>query len=231
MSTPTGDGARAAGHHPESGGPAGRHDDREAGREQPHAPAVDRKSVVAREEDAHGGVKVGSAFFGWLTATGTAVLLTALLAATGTAIGLAGSANVDQAVSDAQDGAAQNAGTIGLVGGIAVLVVLLVAYFCGGYVAGRMARFNGAKQGVAVWVWAVVIAVVVAVLAAVAGSEFDVLGRLNAFPRIPVDAGSLTTGSIIAVVAAVVVALVGAVLGGLAGMRFHRRVDRAGLGR
>ena len=27
------------------------------------------------------------------------------------------------------------------------------------------------------------------------------------------------------------IAAVGAVLGGLAGMRFHRRVDRAGLGR
>ena len=30
---------------------------------------------------APGGVKVGAAFFGWLTATGTAVLLTALAAA------------------------------------------------------------------------------------------------------------------------------------------------------
>ena len=192
---------------------------------------MDRASVVNREKNAHGGVKVGSAFFGWLTATGTAVLPTALLAATGTAIGIASSGGLDQAISGAQDGAAQNAGTIGLAGGIALLVVLLVSYFCGGYVAGRMARFDGVKQGVAVWVWAVVIAVVVAVLAAVAGSEYDVLGRLNSFPRIPVDAGSLTTGSVIALVAAVVVALAGAVLGGLAGMRFHRRVDRAGLGR
>jgi hypothetical protein len=31
-------------------------------------------------------------------------------------------------------------------------------------------------------------------------------------------------------VAAVVTALVGSVLGGLAGMRFHRKVDKAGLG-
>lgn len=234
MSTPTGDGAHAAGHHAKVGDDTPslvHHGDREAGREQHRTPALDRKSVVEREKDAHGGVKVGSAFFGWLTATGTAVLLTALLAATGTAIGLAGSSSIGQAVSGAQDSAAQNAGTIGIAGGIAVLVILLVAYFCGGYVAGRMARFNGAKQGIAVWVWAIVIAIVVAIVAAVAGSEFDVLGRLNAFPRIPVDSGSLTTGSIIALVAAVVAALIGAVLGGLAGMRFHRRVDRAGLGR
>ncbi|WP_328291465.1 hypothetical protein OG218_01660 [Kineococcus sp. NBC_00420] len=193
--------------------------------------AMDRASVVNREKNAHGGVKVGSAFFGWLTATGTAVLLTALLAATGTAIGVASSGGLNQALTGAQDSAGQNAATIGVAGAIGVLVVLLVAYFCGGYVAGRMARFNGVKQGIAVWVWAIVIAVVVAVAAAVAGSKFDVLGQLNSFPRIPVDAGSLTTGSIIALVAAVVVALLGAILGGLAGMRFHRRVDRAGLGR
>ncbi|NAZ82239.1 hypothetical protein GTR02_10460 [Kineococcus sp. R8] len=192
---------------------------------------MDRKAVVEREKDAHGGVKVGSAFFGWLTATGTAVLLTALLAATGTAVGLANSGSVDAALSGAESQAAGNAGTIGIAGAVALLVVLLVAYFCGGYVAGRMARFNGVKQGVAVWVWAVVIAVVAAVLVAVAGSRFNVLSQLNSFPRIPVDEGTLTSGSIITVVAALVVALVGAILGGLAGMRFHRRVDRAGLGR
>ncbi|GAB3471736.1 hypothetical protein AB1207_23890 [Kineococcus endophyticus] len=244
MSTPTGDGAHAASNHPDTAddtpslvSPAGHRGDHDADR-APHRdprreqqPALDRKNVLEREKNAYGGVKIGSAFFGWLTASGTAVLLTALLAATGTAIGLASSGSLDQAVSGAQDSASGNAATIGLAGGIAVLVVLLIAYFCGGYVAGRMARFNGVKQGVAVWAWAIVIAVVVAVLAAVAGSKFDVLGQLNSFPRIPVDAGSLTTGSIIAVVAAVVVALVGAILGGLAGMRFHRRVDRAGLGR
>ena len=60
--------------------------------------------------------------------------------------------------------------------------MLFVAYYCGGYVAGRMARFNGVKQGVAVWVWAVVIAVAVAVLAAVAGDQYDVLASLNSFP-------------------------------------------------
>lgn len=244
MSTPTGDGAHAAGHpDPDRGTNHGSGASRAQQQTRNNTPQVvrrheepagrpgsgttertpmDRASVVNRE-NAHGGVKVGSAFFGWLTATRTAVLLTA----TGTAIGIASSGGLD----GAQDSAGQNAGTIGLAGGIAVLVVLLVSYFCGGYVAGRMARFNGVKQGVAVWVWAIVIAVVVAVVAAIAGNQHDVLGRLNSFLRLPVDAGSLTTGSVIALVAAVVVALVGAVLGGLAGMRFHRRVDRAGLGR
>lgn len=188
---------------------------------------LDRQTVVQREKEQFGGIKPGSAFFGWLTATGTAVLLTALLAAAGAAVGLASDTDAGQAV----DQATSNAGTIGVAGAIALLVILLVAYYCGGYVAGRMARFDGAKQGVAVWVWAVVIAVVVAILTAVAGNKYNVLSQLNSFPRIPVDEGSLSTGAILAVLAAAVVSLVGAVLGGLAGMRFHRKVDKAGLGR
>lgn len=47
-----------------------------------------REQVLAREKEQFGGMKFGSAFFGWLTATGTTVILSAVLAATGTAIGL-----------------------------------------------------------------------------------------------------------------------------------------------
>src|SRR3954452_13559355 len=112
-----------------------------------HAASADRTSVVAREKERYGGIKWGSAFFGWLTATGTAVILTALLVAAGAAVGV--STGID--ATDAQKQAGQQAGTIGLVGGITLLVVIFVAYFSGGYVAGRMARFNGVRQGVAVW--------------------------------------------------------------------------------
>jgi hypothetical protein len=187
---------------------------------------TDRQSVIAREKDRYGGIKWGSAFFGWLTATGTAVILTALLVAAGTAVGVA----TDTDTTEAQGQVSRNAGTIGLVGGIALLAVLIIAYYCGGYVAGRMARFNGIKQGIAVWVWAIVIAVLVTVAGAVLGEKYDVLAKLGGFPRLPIT-GDATTGSIIAIVIAVVAALIGAILGGLAGMRFHRNVDKAGLGR
>jgi hypothetical protein len=92
-----------------------------------------------------------------------------------------------------------------------------------------MARFNGLRQGLAVWVWAVVIAIIVAAVAAAAGAKYDVLSNLNGFPRLPVDQGELTTGGVIALLVALAVALVGALLGGLAGMRYHRRVDRVSL--
>ncbi|WP_346958901.1 YrzE family protein [uncultured Arthrobacter sp.] len=182
-----------------------------------------RETVVAREKEQFGGVKIGSAFFGWLAATGMAVLLTALVAAAGTAVGLATNTNVNEAVNQAS----QNQ-SVGIAGIIALLVVLFVSYYCGGYVAGRMARFNGARQGLMVWIWALIAAIVVAILAMTAGQQFNVLANLNSFPRIPVNEGDLTATSMIAAVVVAVVALFGAMLGGLAGMRFHRKVDRAG---
>ncbi len=197
-----------------------------SGASSPQKFGLDRETVVEREKEKFGGVKIGSAFFGWLTATGTAVLLTALLAAAGTAVGLATGTDAGQAASEATT----DPPTVGIVGGIVLLVILFVAYYCGGYVAGRMARFNGLKQGIAVWVWALVIALLVAALGAIAGDQFNVLAQLNSFPRIPVGEGDLTTGGIIAALAVAAASLVGAILGGLAGMRFHRKVDKAGLG-
>ena len=191
-----------------------------------HDGVPDRKEVVARQQEEHGGIKWGSAFFGWLTAAGTAILVTALLSAIGTAVGLGALSGPAQAEREAN----QNAETVGIVGAVALLVILFVAYYAGGYVAGRMARFDGAKQGIAVWLWALVIAIIVAIVVAVAGSEYNVLSQLNSLPRVPISEGDLATGGIITAVAAVVASLGGAILGGLAGMRFHRKVDRTGLG-
>jgi len=186
---------------------------------------ADRHSVVAAEKAQYGGIKIGSAFFGWLAATGIAILLTALVAAAGTAVAVATKSDLGAATTQAT----QNPKTVGLVGTGVLLVILFVAYYCGGYVAGRMARFNGAQQGVAVWIWALLIAVVAAIGGTVGGSKYNVLAQLNSFPRIPVKEGTLTTAGVIALISIAVVSLVGAILGGLAGMRFHRKVDEAGL--
>jgi hypothetical protein len=157
------------------------------------------------------------------------VLLIALLAAAGVVFGVATNTalSVDQAVQESQDATA-TAQTVGLVGAITLLVVLLVAYYCGGYVAGRMARFNGARQGLAVWVWGIVMALIVAAVAAIAGAQYDVFAQLN-LPRLPVNEGEVTAVGAISIGAALLAALLGAVLGGLAGMRFHRRVDNTEL--
>ncbi len=191
-----------------------------------HPAVPGRQAVVDREKEEHGGIKIGSCFFGWLTATGMAVLLTALAAAAGTAVGLA----TDTKVGEATDTATRQADTVGIVSAIVLLVIVFIAYYCGGYVAGRMARFDGIKQGLGVWLWAIIVAVLVAVIGVVAGAEFNVLKELNSFPRLPLGEGTMTTAGIIAVVAVLVASLVGALLGGLAGMRFHRKVDKTGLG-
>jgi amino acid transporter len=183
-----------------------------------------RDDVHAREKAEFGGFKFGSAFFGWLTAMGTTVLLTALATAIGAAMGIGSDTSPEEAADSAM-------GPLGIVAAVVIGLVLLVAYYAGGYVAGRMARFSGAKQGIAVWIWAVVIAIIVAVVTAIAGSQWDILGNLQGFPRIPVTPETATLTGILTALGAAVVTLIGAILGGLAGMRFHRKVDRVGLGR
>src|SRR5215216_2472861 len=181
----------------------------------------DRREVVARQREEFGGMKFGSAFFGWLAATGMAVLLTAIVAAAGTALGYTANVNTTNPTA----GEVQS---IGIAGGIALLAIIFVAYFCGGYVAGRMARFHGLRQGAAGWLWAMISAIVVAVVATIAGSRYNILAGLN-LPRIPVNEGTLTTAGLLTAVGIAVASLAGAILGGMAGMRFHRRVDKAGL--
>ena len=185
---------------------------------------LDRREVVGRQKDAFGGMKFGSCFFGWLTASGTAVLLVALVTGVGAALGLSQSVDVTNPTTAQTE-------SIGFIGGIALLAIIFVSYLAGGYVAGRMARFNGLKQGLGVWLWAVIMAILVAVAGWLVGERFDVLAQLNSFPRLPVNEGTLTTAGVIAALGVVAASLIGALLGGLAGMRYHRRVDRAGLGR
>lgn len=184
-----------------------------------------KNEVIAAERERFGGIKWGSAFFGWLTAIGMTVLLSALATAIGLGVGAANNADVQDAAEDAT----QNADTLGILGAIALAVILLLAYYCGGYVAGRMARFDGVKQGLAVWLWGLVIAIVVAILAAIAGNEFNIISNLGGAPQIPVDGSLLTASGLIALAIAVVVPLLGAILGGKAGMHFHRKVDQEGI--
>lgn len=185
--------------------------------------AVDQDVTTAREHEAYGGVKIGAAFFGWLVAVGIGVLLTALVAATGTAIGLATDGQVNVEDADAQ--------TVGIVGAVLVLVIMFIAYYAGGYVAGRMARFDGAKQGLAVFGWAIVMAILVALLAWAVGAEYNLLLDANIFPRLPVDEGTLTTAGVITALVWLLASLGAAILGGLAGVRYHRKVDAAGYDR
>jgi MFS family permease len=191
------------------------HDDRDGVvRERAAGPGV----VEQRQRSEYGGFNFGAAFFGWLVAVGMAVLLTALLSAAGAAIGL----------TELTEGEAKsNAETISIIGGILFIVVLALSYYAGGYVAGRMSRFDGGRQGLGVWIIGLLVTVALAVLGAIAGSEWNLFSQVN-LPRIPIDEGSLATGAAITLVVILISTLVAAIVGGKAGERYHRKVDRAG---
>jgi hypothetical protein len=185
-----------------------------------HEHGTSARDVRARQRDEFGGFNWGSAFFGWLVAIGLGALLTALLAAAGTAIGL---------TSVGESDAEANAETIGIGGGILLLIVSMIAYYAGGYVAGRMSRFDGARQGFGVWVFGLIVTVAIAAAGWLLGDEYNLLDQLN-LPRIPVDAGDLTTGGLIALGAILLGTLIAAISGGKVGQRYHNKVDRAGFG-
>ena len=173
----------------------------------------------ARQREEFGGINWGAAFFGWLVAVGLGSLLVGILAAAGAAVGLTESVTTSDATANAE--------TVGLGGGIALLVVLMIAYYCGGYVAGRMSRFDGARQGVGAWLFGIIVTLLLALAAVILGSEYNVLEQLN-LPSLPVGESTLTTGGAIALAAVLLGSLLAAVVGGKAGERYHRKVDRVG---
>jgi heme/copper-type cytochrome/quinol oxidase subunit 2 len=171
------------------------------------------------------GINWGAAFFGWIAAVGSAVILTAFVVSVGAAVGVTrGATTVQEASNQISQ---QDPQTIGVVGLILLVVVAFLSYYCGGYVAARMSRFEGARQGFGVWVWAIVVALVVAIVAALAGARYDVLTTLNTFPRLPVNQGDLTGTGLVAVLGLLIITLLGAVVGGAAGMRYHRKLESA----
>jgi amino acid transporter len=177
-----------------------------------HTNTETARRLRARQHDEFGGINWGSAFFGWLVTVGMATILIGLLSAAGAAFGL----------SDVND-----TETIGVAGGILLVLVLAAAYYCGGYVSGRMSRFDGGRQGIAVWVLGLAVTLMLALAGTLFGAEYNVFEQLN-LPRVPVDEGSLTAGAAVALVGVVVVTLGAAMGGGMVGERFHHRVDRVG---
>jgi len=165
------------------------------------------KSMIADaravQRERYGGAKLGSAFFGWLVAVGLTVLLGVLAGAVTAAVGA-------------------NPAT----GAVVTVGVLLVAYFTGGYVAGRLARFDGARNGFLSWVVGVVATIVLTVVAAFVGAQYDVLNRVS-LPTLPTSLADVTATGMILAAIAVFGTLLAAMLGGKIGESFHRRVDRA----
>ena len=179
------------------------------------APATYEETRAVQRE-RFGGADGTAIFFGWISALGLAALLLAVVGAAGTRLGYA----TGVSTGDAQS----NAGTIGIVGAAILVAILLLAYYAGGYVAGRMARFDGGRQGFRVWLLGLLVTIAAAVAGWIGGSQYNVYQQLN-LPRIPVDEGDIAVGAIITLVVVLVGTLLAAVAGGKAGDRYHARVD------
>jgi hypothetical protein len=189
------------------------------GRDEPRPVVTDQDiRVLTKGEDfgvyrAHrrfGGIDAGAAISGLLAATGMAALLGALAGAVGT-IGY----QLD-APSDAE------AVTVGSF--IAGLVVLVLSFLVGGWVAGRVARYDGGINGLVTAIAFFALSAVMAGLGAWLGDEYDVFTDL----RLPqwFNESATTVTAVLSAIVVLAVSLAAGWLGGVAGSHWHHRVDR-----
>lgn len=187
--------------------------------EQPYGfePPVAANEYPAEElqRQRYGGANWGAGFFGWLVVVAMAVLLAAGAATGALALGL-----------EPPSGDTAAGSTPLLVAAAVALLVVWLAYFCGGYVAGRMSRFDGGRQGLAVWVVGLLLSGAAAGLALVLGPQVDVPDRLD-LPAAGLTGVPTGLTALVAAVVVLLLGLLGAVVGGKAGCRYHRKVDDA----
>ena len=174
-------------------------------------PVVNSKNAAL--DEAHrraGGIDWWATFAGTLAALGTAVILGGLLTAAG-------------AETPLKDVAGKTQLSVG--GAIGALVILVIAFYIGGLVAGRMARYDGARNGLLTALWFLIIASILGAIGAKKGSDYNVLKGAH----VPgwVDRNVFNGVGIAYAVIAVVVMFLAAFLGGKIGARWHRKADDA----
>ena len=169
-------------------------------------------------KDRFGGADVVAGILGMLAALGTLVFLSALLAA--------GAGDIPYQLNQIDvDG---NLNEVEVVGAIVALAVVFVSFFVGGWAAGRMARYDGAINGVGVALWFILLVAIFGLLGAWFGTEYNAFsgaGLPDWFAQIGAD--DVTVKAIAGAAAGVVAALLGGGIGGMLGEQYHRRVDAA----
>jgi hypothetical protein len=171
-----------------------------------------------RERQAFGGaIQWEAAFFGLLATIGLLVMLAAMTASAGVALG----------ATEFREPAADQLEELSFAGGVLLVLIVAIAFASGGYVAGRMARFDGLRQGLGVWTLSVLMVAAVGVAVWIASGELNPLDSID-LPDLPVGEGPLGAGAGLALALLAVIALIASVAGGLLGERFHRAVDEAG---
>ncbi|MBD8585170.1 hypothetical protein IFT90_11465 [Frigoribacterium sp. CFBP 8766] len=186
-------------------------------------PVALRRELLTEQKQEFSGIRFGAGLLGWLAATGFGVSVFVVFAAIASAVVAASSGSSSGGF---RGYLGENAEVLSITTGIVVLVIVFAGYFVGGFTASRVARFSGFKQGLATWLWGLVITIVVGVVGAVVGVQAGDQSAPN--PMIPSldDMSSTSVESFVFLGLLVVLSFAGAVLGGLLGQRWHRKVDR-----
>jgi hypothetical protein len=166
--------------------------------------------------DRFGGVNWGAGFYGWLVAVAMTVLLTGVA---GAVVGI-----LDRLVPAFPGPADLAPRTLTLAAAATLVVVLMAAHFAGGYVAGRMSRFDGGKQGAGVWITGLLMTMMVGGAGLMFGWQYNVFGRVD-LPSLPLPAETLGLAGAGFAVAALLATLLAAIGGGKVGRGYHRKVD------
>ena len=183
------------------------------GRDHRHTDEVVADPEQSRK-DRFGGINWGADFFGWLVAVAVTVLLAGIIG--GVAAGTGAEEELLPTASDAE---------LGLAAILTLTVVLLIGYYAGGYVAGRMSRFDGPRQGFGVWLIGLLVTIAAVAAGTFLGSEYNVLDRVD-LPSIPLSTDEMTTGGVVLAAVLLLGTLLAALAGGSVGRHYHARVDR-----
>ena len=160
-----------------------------------------------------------SVLAGVLIAYGAFALLAALVGAVAVAIGL----DTELASNDWD--------TLGMGSAVTVTMVAFVAYWFGGYVAGRMARRAGLLNGLAVFALAVLLVVAVGAIAASQADTEAIQVNLRSL-GLPTTGAEWTKIGTAAGIGTLAGMLLGAGIGGVVGERWHSELVRwAAVGR
>jgi hypothetical protein len=169
-------------------------------------------------KDRFGGIDTPAAVGGLFALIGTLAFLSALIGA--------GAGGLQYQLNGIDvDGNLQEIEVLGIV--VATLVVLSSA-FIGGWVAARMARFDGVMNGIGVAIWLLLLVALFAALGAFVGAEYNAFQRVGLpdwFSQFSAD--DVTSGVIIGGVVAIAGLFLGSALGGLVGDAYNRRVEAA----
>jgi hypothetical protein len=168
--------------------------------------------------ERYGGFHWGSDFIGFAVAIFFTILFFGIVGAIVGTVGYQLHAPVPK-LGGHMTNTTQQLGIGGLIGG---LVALFLAYLIGGYTAGRMARFDGLKNGVGTVIWTIIAGVILGIAGAVIGARFNVASQLH----LNIDRTTLTVGGTISIVVALLIMLLAAMVGGTLGARYHRAIDR-----